>query len=367
VLAESGRTTPPRRPTVPGASRRRLLIAVALITSGLVAVRVLIDSRDELIAAADDLTRLRPAWLLAAVAAEVISYISYAWAQRSLLRGGGGVEVSVAPMTAMAVSGQAAANCLPGGVAISAGVTYRLLSRRGVDAGLCGWMLTVTTMLYASALAVLALIGAQIAGSSSDAVPDLRLPSAALLMVMVLAGGGLYLVRHRRLAMSALSWLAHHVDGAVARRRGDPDDGCGAAARFVDHVSSIRAGSRVLAAAALLLVVCWAADGMCLALSFFALGDSPPWTGLLLAYCAAQLAAMIPFTPGGLGVVEGSLTVALVAFGGAAQAALSAVLLYRLISFWGLLPGGAACYVGLRITDRRRATLRQPQTQAAAV
>jgi uncharacterized protein (TIRG00374 family) len=62
---------------------------------------------------------------------------------------------------------------------------------------------------------------------------------------------------------------------------------------------------------------------------------------------------MLPFTPGGLGVVEGSLTVALVAYGGSTQSALSAVLLYRLISFWGLLPAGAACYAALRWGEGR--------------
>jgi len=52
-------------------------------------------------------------------------------------------------------------------------------------------------------------------------------------------------------------------------------------------------------------------------------------------------------------VVEGSLTVALVAYGGAEQSALAAVLLYRLISFWGLIPVGALAYLGLRRTECR--------------
>ena len=34
-----------------------------------------------------------------------------------------------------------------------------------------------------------------------------------------------------------------------------------------------------------------------------------PWRGILLAYGAGQLAVNLPVTPGGLGVVEGSLTV----------------------------------------------------------
>ena len=47
-----------------------------------------------------------------------------------------------------------------------------------------------------------------------------------------------------------------------------------------------------------------------------------------------QLAANLPVAPGGLGVVEGSLTIAIVAYGGAAPSTVVAVLLYRVLSFW---------------------------------
>jgi len=40
-----------------------------------------------------------------------------------------------------------------------------------------------------------------------------------------------------------------------------------------------------------------------------------PWHGVLVAYALAQVTASIPITPGGLGVVEGSLTAVLVAYG----------------------------------------------------
>ena len=59
----------------------------------------------------------------------------------------------------------------------------------------------------------------------------------------------------------------------------------------------------------------WVFDCGCLTLSFLAVGAGVPWRGLLLAYGAGQLATTLPITPGGLGVVEGSLTVALVTFG----------------------------------------------------
>jgi hypothetical protein len=52
----------------------------------------------------------------------------------------------------------------------------------------------------------------------------------------------------------------------------------------------------------------------------------------------------------GCGLVEGSLTLALVAGGGTASAALAAVLLYRLISYWGTLPVGGIGYLVIRRT-----------------
>jgi len=87
----------------------------------------------------------------------------------------------------------------------------------------------------------------------------------------------------------------------------------------------------------------WALDACCLVAAFLAVGAEVPWRPLLLAYGAAQLAANLPITPGGLGVVEGSLTIALVAYGGGESATVAAVLLYRLMSFWALLPVG---YIG---------------------
>ncbi len=81
----------------------------------------------------------------------------------------------------------------------------------------------------------------------------------------------------------------------------------------------------------------WLFDCACFAMMFLAIHAPIPWKGLLLAYGAGQLAATLPITPGGLGVVEGSITIALVEFGGAETSTADAVLLYRIISFWFIL------------------------------
>jgi uncharacterized protein (TIRG00374 family) len=96
----------------------------------------------------------------------------------------------------------------------------------------------------------------------------------------------------------------------------------------------------------------WLFDCACLALAFGAVGAEVPWRGLLLAYGTAQLAANLPITPGGLGVVEGSLSIALVFYGGAEASTVAAVLLYRIISFWCLLPLGWASWALLRSSGR---------------
>jgi hypothetical protein len=97
----------------------------------------------------------------------------------------------------------------------------------------------------------------------------------------------------------------------------------------------------------------WVFDCACLGLSFVALGVGVPWKGLILAYGAGQLAANLPITPGGLGVVEGSLTIALTYFAGVETSTVAAVLLYRILSFWIEMPVGWGMWAALVWSDRR--------------
>lgn len=86
---------------------------------------------------------------------------------------------------------------------------------------------------------------------------------------------------------------------------------------------------------------------------FPAVGATVPWKGLLLAYGAGQLAAALPITPGGLGAVEGSITIALVVFGGAQTGTVDAVLMYRIVSFWLVLAVGWTLWGEMALEVRR--------------
>jgi uncharacterized protein (TIRG00374 family) len=97
----------------------------------------------------------------------------------------------------------------------------------------------------------------------------------------------------------------------------------------------------------------WAFDFGCLLAALRAL-DALPRVGLvLLAFCAAQVLAQIPLTPGGLGFVEAGLTATLTLAGVPAGAAVVATFAYRLFSYWLQLPLGL---VGLAL---QRAPVRQ--------
>jgi uncharacterized protein (TIRG00374 family) len=88
----------------------------------------------------------------------------------------------------------------------------------------------------------------------------------------------------------------------------------------------------------------WALDYATLLAALAAVGSQPRPSLVLLAFCAAQLLAQIPITPGGLGFVEAGLTAMLTLAGVPASAAVLATFAYRLFSYWLPLPVGLGAF-----------------------
>ena len=99
----------------------------------------------------------------------------------------------------------------------------------------------------------------------------------------------------------------------------------------------------------------WLADAGCLAAAIKAAGLPLPLRSILLIWSAAAAATTLNLTPGGLGVVEAALIAALVATGLPTAEATTAVLAYRLVSFWLVLAIG---WVAYPIVGRRGARTR---------
>jgi hypothetical protein len=77
----------------------------------------------------------------------------------------------------------------------------------------------------------------------------------------------------------------------------------------------------------------WIADVACLLFACFATGAHPSLAGVTVAYAAARAVGAIPLMPGGLLVVEAVLVPGLVSSGMTLASAISAMLIYRLISW----------------------------------
>ena len=71
----------------------------------------------------------------------------------------------------------------------------------------------------------------------------------------------------------------------------------------------------------------------CLAFAAYAAGGKPSLAGLTVAYAAARAVGSIPLMPGGLLVVEAVLVPGLVSSGMTLASAISAMLIYRLVSW----------------------------------
>jgi uncharacterized protein (TIRG00374 family) len=321
-----------------------LKYAVGLALAGL-ALWALTGRTGELSGTSHYLDHLRWWWLVLAVAAEACSLVAFALVQKRLLQAGH-VEVSTARLTGVTVAATAIANSMPAGPVVSAVFAFGQYRRRGADEALAGWTLAAVFVAASVSLALVAAVGVTVAGAEGAGLDLVGVTVAVL--VGAIALGAVFLQKR------ALVWL---VSGSVraSRRlvRWPRGELAGHVERIINRLTVVTLGFRQVVSVTGWGVANWVFDCGCLALSFLAIGAGIPWRGLLLAYGAGQLAANLPITPGGLGVVEGSLTIALVTFGGAEDSTVAAVLLYRILSFWAELPIGWATWGVLAWWGRR--------------
>lgn len=308
----------------------RYFVGLALLA---LAVDVLANHQSELSGITSVFGHLRWGWLLLAVAFEAASYAAFAVVQYLLLLAGK-LRAPAVPLYGVTLAAQAVNNSLPGGPAFALVYGFRWYRRFGADDGLAGWTIVGTFVSASLSLTIVAAAGLAIAteqGATLDLIPVVI---GALVVTFFI---GVLFVYERPL-VAAVSAVFHTSKRLFGRPRGD------VAARIdwvIRRVTVVRLGPRQVLSITGWAVANWVLDCGCFALAFLTVGAGIPWKALLLAYGAGQLAANLPITPGGLGAVEGSITIALVAFGGSQPTSVEAVLIYRLISFWAELPVGA--------------------------
>ena len=222
----------------------------------------------------------------------------------------------------------------------------------GVEATVAGWTLVAAGLISSLASALLLVVGAVL--TENDLVAATAPAGTIGIGVFAVATVA---IRHPAV-LAALQrpagWTIRKTWRVLGRRVRDPDQ---VLTSLADRLGSLRLSPSGWATVVALAFVNWLADAGVLAASLVAIGAPVPWRGLLFAYAVGTAVQTVGIVPGGIGVVEGTLALALTGAGVHHPLALAAVLVYRFVSFWMVVCVGWVAYL-LRV---RAETANRPE------
>ena len=288
------------------------------------------------------LSTLNPIWFTVALAAELISFICNFALQRLALR-----TRAWFPVVTAGLAGNAVTDSLPGGDAAGAAVQFGMLTTAGFDTGTAVGGLTTFSLLGIGGLLALPIFALPAILAGAPVSPGLV--HTALLGIAGFAGFAIFgvIILYTDWPLAAAGRAAQRLRNWVTRGRRPPVTGLDK--RLLDERDTIRGVlGREWWQAVLLTAGRLGFDYGCLLAALRATGASPRPSLVLLAYSAAGIIALLPLTPGGLGIVEASLGGLLVLAGVQAGYAFLATLAYRIASYWLPLLAGPPAYLLFR-------------------
>jgi uncharacterized protein (TIRG00374 family) len=336
------------RPAAPGSrrrtsARRAVTTALAWLRSA-VGLLVLIAVVDYVVlprmAGTEQSLRLLrnvdPWWGGAGIALEAISLVSYSLSTRSVLRRR---PPHFGWLLRSDLTGYGIGHIVPGGGATTTALRYRLLVSGGATPTDVAAAIAVQGVGCAVALATILWVAL---------IPNLVFsgPTAPYLILWlvgaVLVGCGVVATRERsRMAASAATVLRFALRRLPRRWRPRARE---IAIQLRDLLSDREVRRSFLTWATLN----WLLDAAALWFFLIAFGHPMNPASLVLAYSIAGLLAVLPITPGGLGIIEGVLIPGLIGFGVPGGIAVLAVVSWRLFQFWVPVPVAGLCYLSLR-------------------
>jgi len=341
-LTPTGKATGPNEANeAPALSWKTVVTRIAVVTVSGTAIYLVLPSITEVFASWPRLSTLDPIWFLAAVGAETAHFVCTFALQRLALRTRGWFAVVTAQL-----AGNAITLILPAGDAAGAAVQFRMLSTAGIDPDTAVGGLTAFSLLGVAGLFALPIFA--LPAILFGAPVKSGLVHAALIGIggfILFAGfGAVILVTDRPLELFGRA--AQRVRNRIMRNRPRLEGLDQRLLRQRDLIRSVL--GKKWHKAVLLSAGRLAFDYGCLLAALRATGSHPRPSLVLLAYAVAGVIALVPLTPGGLGIVEASLSGLLILAGVDASDAFLATLAYRLASYWLPLLAGPVAYVLFR-------------------
>jgi len=296
-------------------------------------------------------------WFIPALVAEGIHFACTFSLQRIALRTKAWFSVITAQLAGNAIS-----LIVPGGAAAGAAVQFRMLAVSGMDAADAVGGLTAFSFLGIGGLLALPLFVLPVVLFGAPVSRGLAEASiiGTIGFVLFVGLGAVVMATDAPLRWAGEAFQV--VRNRILRKR---EAMTGLSDRLLEQRNLIRTvlgqqwlQATLLSAGRLLF------DYLCLLFSVFAVGAHPRPSLILLAYAVAGIIGLVPITPGGLGIVEASLSGLLVLAGLDGFQAVLATLAYRLASYWLPLLSGPFAYLAFK--HRYRDTQAPPSLAAEA-
>lgn len=272
----------------------------------------------------DALSAASPGWLVVAAVLEVSRIGLLPFVHRASSRAVGN-PVHYRQAMNVSMSMYTVTQTLPAGGAVAGVVGARRLSAFGMPAAAAAGAIALTGTILLTTVALLAMMGVAVAFFDAQVGPVAAGLMLALLVVLAGIVGVIFAVLRSRRASDVVMNVA---DKVLSPFPVDVD-------RWRETLESIdppdwKSLLRILAPAS----ANWLADIAALGFLFLALGDAVDLRVLLVGFGAAQFAALIPLSPGGLGLVEAGMAGGFLIFGVPGATATTVIILYRVLATW---------------------------------
>ena len=285
------------------------------------------------------LHEVNPVLLIVAVVLEAFAIASYSELTRTVLAPHAPRRYDTYRVN---LSTLALSHVIPGGTAPASALSYRLFSELGVPAATNGFGLAAQGSGSAVVLNIITWFALVISIPLRGFNPLYGFAALFSVFLMLAFFGTIILITRGQ--RHADAWLR-----AIARKipRLSEDTVSEQLRRLAERITMLTDNPKSLWTTVGWAAANWLFDAGSLWVFVFAFGYTISPIDVLVAFGLANILAVVPVTPAGLGIIEGVLIPTIVGFGVPKSAAILAVLAYRFINFWLPIPLGGAAYLSL--------------------
>ena len=292
--------------------------------------------------AVSELAKVRPSLLVLGLGLELAALFAYSLLTHTAL-GDSRHSISIWRLFRIQLSTKSVSEVLPAGSAASSALGFKLLTSSGVPGPDAGFALATAGLGSAVVLNFILWVGliASIPGQGVNAAYG----SAALVgVILMLVATGLVvgLIDGQGRAERSIKWIA-------TKLRMNPDNAADVLRQLGFRLQGLAREPGLKERVFVWALLNWLLDMAALWVFLLAFGADIDLRNLIVAFGLANIMAVVPITPGGLGIVEGIYIPTLVGFGLTRSVATVGVLSYRIAQYWMPLIVGAIVYLSLRV------------------